>query len=47
MKESDLNPYYQRFKTHQLDITEENNIFSVNYSKQGLLNLKHLLRIKL
>ena len=39
-KESDLNPYYQRFKTHQLDITEENNFFSVNYSKQGIIELK-------
>ena len=26
-KESDLNPYYQRFKSHQLDIFEENDIF--------------------
>ena len=39
-KESDLNPYYQRFKTHQLDITEVNNFFSVNYSKQGIIELK-------
>jgi len=39
-KESDLNPYYQRFKTHQLDITEVNNLFSVNYSKQGIIELK-------
>ena len=26
-EESELNPYYPRFKSHQLDITEENNIF--------------------
>ena len=39
-KESDLNPYYSRFKSHQLDITEEKNIFIVNYSKQGLVELK-------
>ena len=31
-EESELNPYYPRFKSHQLDITEENNIFFVNYS---------------
>ena len=29
-EESELNPYYPRFKSHQLDITEENNIFFVN-----------------
>ena len=39
-KESDLNPYYQRFKSHQLDITEQNDIFIVNYSKQGIIELK-------
>ena len=25
-EESELNPYYPRFKSHQLDITEENNL---------------------
>ncbi len=39
-KESDLNPYYQRFKSHQLDIIEENDIFKVNYSRQGIVELK-------
>ena len=39
-KESELNPYYPRFKSHQLDITEENNIFFVNYSTQGIVKLK-------
>ena len=39
-KESDLNPYYQRFKSHQLDIFEENDIFFINYSKQGIIELK-------
>ena len=38
--ESELNPYYPRFKSHQLDITEENNIFFVNYSTQGIVKLK-------
>ena len=38
-KESDFNPYYQRFKSHQLDIVEENNVFIVNYSKQGIIEL--------
>ena len=39
-EESDLNPYYPRFKSHQLDIVEENNFFVVNYSRQGLIELK-------
>ncbi len=39
-EESDLNPYYQRFKSHQLDIIEENDYFIVNYSRQGLIELK-------
>ena len=39
-KESDLNPYYQRFKSHQLDIVEENDIFFINFSKQGIVELK-------
>ena len=39
-EESDLNPYYQRFKSHQLDIIEKNNVFFVNYSKQGIIELK-------
>ncbi len=39
-EDSDLNPYYQRFKSHQLDIVEENNTFIVNYSRQGIVELK-------
>ena len=39
-EKSDLNPYYPRFKSHQLEITNENNIFIVNFSKQGLIELK-------
>ena len=39
-KESELNPYYPRFKSHQLDIIEENDIFFVNYSTQGIVKLK-------
>ena len=39
-EESELNPYYPRFKSHQLDIIEENDIFFVNYSTQGIVKLK-------
>ncbi len=39
-KESVLNPYYPRFKSHQFNIQEKNNYFIVNYSKQGIVELK-------
>ena len=39
-EESELNPYYQRFKTHQLDIVEIEGIFKVSYSRQGIVELK-------
>ena len=39
-KESVLNPYYPRFKSHQFNIQEENNYFIVNYSNQGIVELK-------
>ncbi len=39
-EKSEINPYYPKFKSHQLDITEENGIFKVVYSKQGLIELK-------
>ena len=39
-EESELNPYYQRFKSHQLDIVEDDNFFKVSFSKQGIVNLK-------
>ena len=37
---SDLNPYYPRFKSHQLIIEDEGLNFKVNFSKQGLIALK-------
>jgi len=37
---SSINPYYQRFKSHQLDISEVENIFYINFSKQGIIELK-------
>ncbi|WP_440670469.1 protein translocase subunit SecD [Candidatus Pelagibacter sp. HIMB1483] len=39
-QESDLNPYYPRFKKHQLDIIEKDNIFYVSFSDQGIVKLK-------
>ena len=37
---SSINPYYPRFKSHQLEITEVNESFNINYSKQGIVELK-------
>ena len=39
-EESEINPYYQRFKSHQLEIEEDNNVFTVNFSRQGIIEIK-------
>ena len=39
-KESEINPYYQRFKSHQLEIEEDNNVLTVNFSRQGIIEIK-------
>ena len=38
---SNINPYYPRFKSHQLEIKEQNNSFFINFSKQGIVELKN------
>ncbi len=37
---SDLNPYYPRFKSHQLEIEDTGLNFKLNFSRQGLIQLK-------
>ena len=37
---SDINPYYPRFKSHQLLIEETGLNFKISFSKQGLIALK-------
>ena len=39
-EDSEINPYYPRFKSHQLDIIEDDNIFILNYSRQGVIEIK-------
>ena len=39
-EESEINPYYQRFRSHQLEIVDENNTLKVMYSRQGIIELK-------
>ncbi len=39
-KENIINPYYQRYKSHEFDITLENSLFKLQYSKYGLVEIK-------
>ena len=39
-KESNINPYYQRFKTHEFNFNVENNLFNLQYSSYGLIEIK-------
>ena len=41
-KESLINPYYQRFKTHEFEFNVEDNLFTLKYSKYGIVELKKL-----
>ena len=40
-KESEVNPYYERFKSHKFDYNVNNNIFNLKFSKYGLIELKN------
>jgi len=37
---SDINPYYPQFKSHQLEIEDNGLNFKVSFSRQGLITLK-------
>ena len=37
---SSLNPYYQRFKTHEFDLDVNDEVLNLKYSKYGLIELK-------
>ena len=37
---SEINPYYPRFKSHQFDLVDLGNSLELNFSKQGLVELK-------
>jgi protein-export membrane protein SecD len=40
-KESDVNTYYPTYKSHEFDVKEDGNLFSLNYSRYGLVLLKN------
>ncbi len=37
---SEINPYYPRFKSHQLELSDQGEFFKVSFSNQGLIELK-------
>ena len=37
---SDINPYYPRFKSHQFDLFDLGNSIELSFSRQGLVELK-------
>ena len=39
-KESDINPYYNQYKSHQFDLEIQNNEFTLTLSKYGLIEIK-------
>tara|TARA_B100000674_G_scaffold115181_1_gene86497 strand:- start:1142 stop:2698 length:1557 start_codon:yes stop_codon:yes gene_type:complete len=39
-EDSEINPYYPRFKTHKFEIKDNGNLFEIYFSNQGLVRLK-------
>ena len=39
-EESEINPYYPKFKSHQFDLSTYNNQFELEFSKYGLIDIK-------
>ena len=39
--ESEINPYFQQYKSHQFDFIEDNNFFKLTLSNYGLVLLKN------
>ena len=39
-KDSEINPYYAQYKSHQFEINIEQNIFTLIFSKHGLIQIK-------
>ncbi len=40
-KENNINPYYQKYKSYELDLLVENNEFKLNFSKYGIIEIKN------
>ena len=39
-EDSEINPYYPRFKSHQLDLSETDDTLNLEFSRQGIIELK-------
>ncbi len=39
-KESEINPYYNQYKSHQFDLSNKDNEFTLEFSKYGLIEIK-------
>ena len=40
-KESEINPYYSNYKSHQFDLSISNNEFKLEFSKYGIIEIKN------
>ena len=40
-KEEPVNPFYEKYKSHQFDLENQNNIFTITLSKYGIIELKN------
>ena len=40
-KEEPVNPFYEKYKSHQFDLQNQNNIFTITLSKYGIIELKN------
>jgi protein-export membrane protein SecD len=40
-KDSEVNPYYGQYKSHQFDLINKGNQFELRFSKYGLINIKN------
>ena len=43
-EESEINPYYNQYKSHQLDLITQGNRFKLSHSKYGLIEIKTSLQ---
>ena len=40
-EESEINTYYNQYKSHQFDLIVQDNVFKLNFSKYGLIEIKN------
>ena len=40
-KKNSLNPYFEKYKSYELDYSISNDVFKINYSKYGIIEIKN------